>query len=507
MKDPFLIEDNKMYLHPTDPSVSPAILKGEYEKLETVLVKKLVKEGMAVCDIGAHIGYYSLLFSRLVGKHGRVFAFEPDPVNFQILKKNKSVNKLNNLILNKTAVSDTTGRTKLFLCQSNSGDHRIYDTKENRKFLYTKVTTLDNYFRNFDRKIDLIKMDIQGAEMSAFRGMLNCIKKNKEIIIITEFWPHGLKSFGFDPNNFLQLLNQYGFKIFNINEKKRRVEGITSTKLIQLYANAAFTNLLCVKQEIDLRQFIIRQKKTRTITSYKQLKDSYEKIWTEGDLLEETAYYRWIISLMGNVKGKKLLDVGCGAGYLLEQALEKEINATGIDISETAIKKAKKRTPRAKLIQGIGEKLPFPSHSFDIVTCLGSLEHFLKPEKALREMARVLKDDGQICIALPNLWAIDGILEGVVHERPLSHGQELERFYTFGESRNLLTKNGFAIKRILSYNRPYPNDLRTGTALSGIANLLYKSTYTFIRWLIPIRLSYVFVFLLKKNGKNNKTFS
>ena len=498
MKGPFLIENSKMYLHSNDPSVSPAILKGEYEILETALIKKLVKEGMVVCDIGAHIGYYSLLFSRLVGKHGKVFAFEPDLVNFQILKKNKSINKLNNLILNQTAVSDINGKTKLFLCKTNSGDHRIYDTMESREFISTKVTTLDNYFRDFDGKIDLIKMDIQGAEMKALEKMVNCIRNNRNIIVITEFWPHGLRSFGSDPKYFLQLLSQYGFKIFNINEQKRRIEETISTKLIRFYKNGAFTNLLCVRQKADLSQLNVKQKKTRTITSYKQLKDSYEKIWTEGDLLEETAYYRWIISLMGDVKGKKLLDVGCGAGYLLEQALEKEINATGIDISETAIKKAKTRAPKAKLIQGIGEKLQFPSHSFDIVTCLGSLEHFLNPEKALKEMYRVLKRDGLVCIVLPNRWAIDAIFEGAFRGVSLSHGQELERFYSYQEAHDLLTGSRFKIIKALGYNRPYSTYVSTGTKKSYFANMLYQKIYKIIRWKIPVRLSYVFVFLLKK---------
>lgn len=503
---PVQIANNKMYLHATDQGISPLILDNKFEKLETALINLLVKAGMIACDVGAHIGYYSLILSRLVGKRGKVYAFEPDPINFQILKKNKFLNKLNNLKIVRIAISDKIGKTRLFLSKTNTGDHRIYNNNTKRDFITVKATTLDNYLNSFDKRVDLIKMDIQGAEMVALKGMINCIEKNPDIMLITEFWPEGLRGFGVNPIDFLNLLDKLNFNIYNINEQKSKIELVSKTELINLYRNKnSFTNLLCTKKNLHLSNVLPRERKSKEITTFKQLKESYERIWIKGDLREEQTYYKWIISLLGDVKSKKLLDIGCGGGYLLEESVKNGIRATGLEISEAAIKKARDRAPKAKIIQGIAEKLPFKDKDFNIVVCLGSLEHFLSPQKALKEMVRVLKDEGTCCIVLPNRWAIDGILEGIVRGNDMSHGQELERFYSLKEAMNLLTKDRFVIRGLLSYNKPRPTDIRTGTKLSCIANLVYKNVYKFIRWHIPIRLSYVFVFILKKDDILDKT--
>lgn len=236
------------------------------------------------------------------------------------------------------------------------------------------------------------------------------------------------------------------------------------------------------------------------ITTFKQLKNSYEKIWTKTNLVEEDYYYKWIVSLWGDIKNKKLLDIGCGGGYLLEKAEKVGMKTYGIDISQAATEKARRRAPNSEIIAGVAEKLPFKKNSFDIVACLGSLEHFLDTKKALREMHRVLKGDGFTCIVLPNRWAIDAIFEGAFRGIELSHGQELEYFYNYREAHDLLTGNGFKIMESFGYNRPYATYISTGTKTSTLANLLYKLIYKFIRWKIPVRLSYVFVFILKKKS-------
>lgn len=240
-----------------------------------------------------------------------------------------------------------------------------------------------------------------------------------------------------------------------------------------------------------------RKIKTK-IKTLGQLKKSYENIWTTSDLLEEPAYYEWIVSLLGNPNRKKLLDVGCGAGYFLEKANLRGFKTVGIDISSKAIEKSSKRTPRSELHVGVAEKLPFKNNSFDAVVCLGSLEHFLDMRKSLSEMYRVARDKGKICIVLPNKWAIDIILNGITKGQDPDHGQELERFFSYDEAARILRDNRFTVEKVYGYNRPCPNDLTTGTRFSTGINLLYKQVYKFIRWKIPVRMSYVFVFILKK---------
>ncbi|MBE2226097.1 MAG: methyltransferase domain-containing protein [Ignavibacteria bacterium] len=96
-----------------------------------------------------------------------------------------------------------------------------------------------------------------------------------------------------------------------------------------------------------------------------------------------------------------VLEVGCGAGHILER-----INCgrlTGIDISPVQIQRAKARLgSKAKLIEAEGERLPFPDQSFERILCTEVFEHVLEPEKLLKEMKRVLKDDGIISLSVPN---------------------------------------------------------------------------------------------------------
>ncbi len=162
------VNGSKMYLDPED-RLSLSVF-GAYEVPETDLVKKEIRNGMTVVDIGANIGYYTLLFSGLVGKSGRVFAFEPDPANFYLLQKNANENKRFNVVLENKAVSQANGFAKLYIGE-NRTDDRIFDPGEKRKIIDIATIALDDYFKSLKLFPDFIKMDIQGAEIYALRGM------------------------------------------------------------------------------------------------------------------------------------------------------------------------------------------------------------------------------------------------------------------------------------------------------------------------------------------------
>ena len=98
------------------------------------------------------------------------------------------------------------------------------------------------------------------------------------------------------------------------------------------------------------------------------------------------------------------LDVGCGTGELLAALSESGAVCSGIDISERAVAFAKERLPKAEIHTGKAEHLPFSDNKFDLITCLGCLEHFENPKIALREMIRVAKPDASILILVPNKY-------------------------------------------------------------------------------------------------------
>ncbi|MDD3783490.1 MAG: FkbM family methyltransferase [Candidatus Portnoybacteria bacterium] len=242
------IGEYKFFINRNDFAVSSHLLGDKvYEPTETNIVRGQINKGDIVVDMGANIGYYTLIFAGLVGKSGKVFAFEPDRDNFALLSKNVKENKFDNVILINKAISDKNGQTKLYLSKDNKGDHRIYDSGENRDSVVVDVVCLDDFLGEYKHKINFIKMDIQGAEGNALKGMIDIIKNSKKIKILAEFWPMGLSNFNFNPKEFLEILEDYGFSFYNI----QRAGTIKATKdeILKKYPadKIDHTNLFCIK--------------------------------------------------------------------------------------------------------------------------------------------------------------------------------------------------------------------------------------------------------------------
>jgi FkbM family methyltransferase len=221
-------QGNKMYVNPRDKVITPSILKnGVWEPDETRLFKRVIKKGMIVVDLGANVGWYTLIAAKLVGNNGKVYSFEPDPDNCALLRKNVQINGYENVIVEQKAALDHGRIVKLFLNVDNLGDHRIYDCHDRRKWTFTEGIVLDDYFDDNHKKIDVIKMDIQGAEMAALVGMDKIIRANDKLKMFIEFSPFLIKRSGFSPEAFLNRIAKYGFKIHVISvQNKKSVDEI-----------------------------------------------------------------------------------------------------------------------------------------------------------------------------------------------------------------------------------------------------------------------------------------
>lgn len=195
-----------------------SILTGEFEHSTTELIKKEVKDGMVFLDIGANIGWYSLLGSRLVGNSGHVYAFEPDPYLFKIINENVELNNLTNVSVFPFAVSNKSGKAKFSLNHAQDGDNRLESQIINDEIIQVKTITIDDFCERHNVKPDFIKMDIQGSEPKAFEGMKNIVSKNPEIKIITEVFPEAIDDVGSSTENFIDSLEKTGLTIKEIPE-------------------------------------------------------------------------------------------------------------------------------------------------------------------------------------------------------------------------------------------------------------------------------------------------
>jgi len=218
----------------------------DWENFETSIIEKEIKRGDVVLDIGANIGFYSLIMGNLVGNEGKVYAFEADPTNFEILEKNVKINEYKNIILINKAVLDKPGKVKLYIDEKNTGKNTL-NKGENVKYVEVEAIRLDDYFPK-NKEINFIKMDIEGSEGRAIKGMVNLLKKNKNIKIISEIYPGLLDEIGgeinFRTKDYLEFLEKIGFKLYDINEKSKSLRLSSPKDILNKHKNN-FTNLLC----------------------------------------------------------------------------------------------------------------------------------------------------------------------------------------------------------------------------------------------------------------------
>ena len=219
------IEGSKMYLNPDKLPESykktfrSYVMSGRWEALTTEMFKKVIKEGDTVVDLGANIGYYTLLAARLVGKKGKVYAFEPEPTNYSLLLKNIELNGYDNVFAVQKAVSNVTGTVRLFLDDKDTGAHTIYQPGGKRKSVEVESITLDEFFKDKKHNIDVVKIDVEGAEMAALCGMNRIINENEDLKIFVEFYFPGIRRSGDSPEEFARkLLEDYRFSILAIGE-------------------------------------------------------------------------------------------------------------------------------------------------------------------------------------------------------------------------------------------------------------------------------------------------
>lgn len=203
--------------------------KNRQDKFEINILKKNIQKGDTVIDIGANIGFYTKILSELVGEKGMIHAFEPDKTNFERLLSYCVACK--NVKLNNKAIGPKTEKLKIYTSKMLNVDHRTYKPEEYEEEIEIDAVNLDEYLAGKE-KVDFIKMDIQGFEMSAIKGMEQTLKANPNIKLITEFWPHGLKLTGSSGIEYFNYLVSLGFTCYLMENE--HLEELNAEKVNEL---------------------------------------------------------------------------------------------------------------------------------------------------------------------------------------------------------------------------------------------------------------------------------
>lgn len=189
----------------------------------------------------------------------------------------------------------------------------------------------------------------------------------------------------------------------------------------------------------------------------------YEKYWQEKDKDELNDFkHKWISvkRVLSELKGGKVLDFGCGAGWLLQKIINSFPNNqyVGTDLSLNGLKRAKKRLPNVKFVQSEGgEKLPFLNDEFDIILATDVIEHVYDVSSLLSEWHRILKPNGRIVITTPYFGLIKNIIIDVIgFEKVFDPIGPHIRFFTDNSLKTVLEKHGFTVLQINHFGRFFP---------------------------------------------------
>ncbi|HEX4963662.1 MAG TPA: FkbM family methyltransferase [Thermoanaerobaculia bacterium] len=190
------------------------------ERRERALLRRQVRPGMVIFDVGANLGFYTKFLSSLVGPAGRVHAFEPDPLSFDILRRR--TRHLTNVHLTRSAAGDHAGSVTLFCNRANRADNRVYphQGEEETEPCTVPLTTLDDYCAaHAISRIDGVKMDVQGAEVAVLEGFRRTLSTLRPSWMLIEFAPALLAGAGSSSRAFWAILNDLGFEPWSFDER------------------------------------------------------------------------------------------------------------------------------------------------------------------------------------------------------------------------------------------------------------------------------------------------
>jgi len=249
-----------LHLDLSDPVVSGALALRVFEPSELAFFQEYCRGEMILVDIGANIGLYTALAMHQLDSNGRIVAFEPHPGTFAFLQKNISANQTGDThcphvdVLNLAAAPENSQQS-LRLNPENRGDNRLYQGTyqgkvEQWETLPVEGRPVDDALAELGiEQVNFIKIDIQGYEEKAISGFKKTLARSQNVILMTEFWPKGLREAGGDAIAYLNMLAGLGFSLYELKEKPRgKVMPLEDWEaLIARLPERKYTNIIGIK--------------------------------------------------------------------------------------------------------------------------------------------------------------------------------------------------------------------------------------------------------------------
>lgn len=225
-------------------SMYSMLTRGAYEPLQTEIFKSILSPGMTFVDVGAHIGYYSMIAAKSVGDAGHIIAFEPRKYSHDLFLRNLAENGFRNVQLYSKAVSDREGVVSFY----SDSLYNIHELASGKETIVQTISLSDFLRANGIHKIDAVKLDIEGGEYLALKGMAAILRESPNPMVFLEFNPSFYEKYGgISAQEFWAMLSECGLRtVYVINEHLGRLEACAS--IDQLLSHGS-VNILCLKND------------------------------------------------------------------------------------------------------------------------------------------------------------------------------------------------------------------------------------------------------------------
>jgi FkbM family methyltransferase len=209
----------RIVVDPCDSLGREVLLHGCYEPETVALLSALLSEGMTYVDVGANIGHHALIAASRVGGTGAIHTFEPAPAMFNELRRNMSRNGCRNVTCNNCALGEQVGTAQFYLADisesaANSLGRTVHVTDRQ---VSVSVRTLDDYCEAAGiNRLDVLKVDVEGAELLVLRGAERTIRRFQPLIVL-EFSKH-TAAFGYEAAELAQTLRNLQYELFTVGK-------------------------------------------------------------------------------------------------------------------------------------------------------------------------------------------------------------------------------------------------------------------------------------------------
>jgi len=215
-------------------------VEGSYEKAVVKFLKRELSPGMVCIDVGANVGYYTLLMAKLVGQQGRIIAFEPTPSTARVLTKNVTLNQRSNIVVEELALFNEEGVREF---QVGPSGYEVYNSlgaithpsavEQNFENYRVRCVTLDTYLTSSGigtDGVDLVKIDVEGAELMVLQGMEETMRESCNLSILFEFSDWTTAGFGYQSEQIARWLLERNYHLFLL-KSSRHLRKVTSEHL------------------------------------------------------------------------------------------------------------------------------------------------------------------------------------------------------------------------------------------------------------------------------------